>query len=102
MTDYTELLWIIHFSKVIYLRRVLSPSPSPRVLSRSQKLVLEKKQMQEFMAAHFALSMRDAKAIKYWKAQNILLSYAKRTSKYMMMKDNQQTTNPSHNSNGHL
>ena len=43
--------------------------------------------------AQFALSIKYAKEIKYWKQQGIMLFDAEKTSKYMIMKGNQQIHN---------
>lgn len=44
--------------------------------------------------AQFALTIRKAKELKYWKPQDIKISEAKKTSKYMIMRGNQQIANP--------
>ena len=44
--------------------------------------------------AQFALSIKNAKEIKYWKLLDITIFDAKKRSKNMIMKGNQQTTNP--------
>ena len=44
--------------------------------------------------AQFALSIKNAKEVKYWKPLNIALFGAKKRSKNMITKGNQQTTNP--------